>query len=61
MEYGDISSRVELRKRLHCKSFKWYIDHIYPDAQMPDLYPPAKGEVSCFNISLIYTHLQREK
>lgn len=45
MEYGDISSRVALRKKLGCKTFRWYIDNVYPDAQMPDLYPPGKGEV----------------
>jgi len=45
MEYGDISKRVELRKRLGCKSFKWYIENVYPDVQMPELNPPASGEV----------------
>lgn len=46
MEYGDISKRLELRKRLGCKSFKWYIENVYPDVQMPELNPPASGEVS---------------
>lgn len=45
MEYGDISKRVELRKTLGCKSFKWYIENVYPDVQMPELNPPASGEV----------------
>lgn len=45
MEYGDISKRVELRKKLGCKSFKWYIENVYPDVQMPELNPPASGEV----------------
>ncbi|KXJ08240.1 Polypeptide N-acetylgalactosaminyltransferase 1, partial [Exaiptasia diaphana] len=44
-DYGDISKRVALRKRLNCHSFKWYIDNVYPDVQMPELNPPARGEV----------------
>ena len=45
MEYGDISARVKLRERLGCKSFRWYIENVYPDVQMPELNPPASGEV----------------
>ena len=45
MDYGDISERVALRKKLGCKSFKWYIENVYPDVQMPELNPPASGEV----------------
>ena len=30
-EYGNITSRVELRNRLKCKSFRWYLDNVYPE------------------------------
>ena len=31
MEYGNVSPRIDLRKRLGCKSFQWYLDNIYPE------------------------------
>lgn len=31
--YGDISERVALRKQLQCRSFRWYLDTVYPEMQ----------------------------
>ncbi|XP_006150299.1 inactive polypeptide N-acetylgalactosaminyltransferase-like protein 5 isoform X2 [Tupaia chinensis] len=33
LPYGNISERVELRKRLGCKSFQWYLDTVFPELE----------------------------
>lgn len=43
-DYGDITSRKELRRKLKCKSFKWYLENIYPELFIPG-DAVASGEV----------------
>ncbi|XP_039280428.1 polypeptide N-acetylgalactosaminyltransferase 11 [Nilaparvata lugens] len=31
VNYGDVSERQKLRSELKCRSFRWYLDNIYPE------------------------------
>ncbi|XP_007556722.1 polypeptide N-acetylgalactosaminyltransferase 6-like [Poecilia formosa] len=44
-KYGDISDRLNLRNRLHCKNFTWYLNTIYPEIFIPDLKPEKFGSI----------------
>lgn len=36
VQYGNIDDRLELRKQLNCKPFKWFLKYIYPEQVVPD-------------------------
>lgn len=34
--FGDVSERIAIRKKIGCKPFKWFIDNVYPNVPIPD-------------------------
>jgi len=46
MPVGDLSQRFELKKKLKCKNFTWYIKNVWPELAVLNEDTRAWGSVS---------------
>ncbi|KAK3108152.1 hypothetical protein FSP39_002075 [Pinctada imbricata] len=60
-DYGDISERKSLRQKLNCKSFKWFLDNVYPEKFIPDENVHAWGMVRNPASNLCLDTLQKDE
>lgn len=51
LNMGDITDQLDMKNKLQCKSFKWFMEEVAPDllTKFPELPPNVHwGEVSSF-------------
>ncbi|XP_004698729.2 polypeptide N-acetylgalactosaminyltransferase 16 [Echinops telfairi] len=34
--FGSVATRIEQRKKMNCKSFRWYLENVYPELTVPE-------------------------
>ncbi|XP_049297272.1 polypeptide N-acetylgalactosaminyltransferase 1 [Anopheles funestus] len=58
-ELGDVTHRKVLREKLHCKSFDWYMKHVYPEKFIPTRNVLAFGRLTSLADNLCLDTLQQ--
>ena len=60
-DFGDITERTNLRDRLKCKSFRWFLENVYPEKFIPDENVYAWGMVRNPGTNLCLDTLQKDE
>ncbi|ROI16500.1 Polypeptide N-acetylgalactosaminyltransferase 5 [Anabarilius grahami] len=55
-DIGNLTEQIQLREKLKCKSFKWYLENVYPDLDAP----LVKAEGVCQQFSYTWLRMLRQ-
>ena len=42
---GNLQSRLELKRKLQCKGFGWFLENVYPELKVPEMNAVAFGAI----------------
>ena len=61
-DIGDLSEREAIKERLQCKSFKWFLENVYPHKFVMDDQSIAWGRMRASDgkSKVCIDHLQRD-
>ncbi|KAJ8282388.1 hypothetical protein COCON_G00049070 [Conger conger] len=46
IDIGNLTEQIQLRQKLQCKSFRWYLENVYPEINAP----PVRAQGLIFNL-----------